>query len=299
MSLNVFELEFEKPFDITKCLTSGQVFTYRQHGTGWLGVDGSYVNSFETQTDPHRLKVHSSASIETVRSHLGETLDFTDSMREIANISPAIGKMFLSYEDLRMMRSHCPRSTIFSFVCTANNHLSRIYPMIRSLQAYGEEFETELHPELKINYFPLLEILAEISEEALRSKGFGYRAKWIPLIARKLLDQGGESALLKWQSQPYALVREQLMSLPGIGPKLADCICVFGFNKRLAFPIDTHVYQIAQQVWPENWADKPLTDARYRQLSQQIQELFGQHSALVSHIMFAHNLKSSNHQNTR
>jgi len=296
-----YDLHFLNKLDLRRCLSSGQIFTYVEFENWWAGMDGEILNIFAPQSSETELTVYSTGAKIDVLRHLGEAQELQFLLQNIKQIAPELESVFKSYEGLRMMMSHCPRTTIFSFVCTANNHLSRIYPMIRSLQNYGEvvpiEPQLTLKSSLEVRKFPTLEILAGITEEELRQKGFGYRAKWIPQIARQLTEMGGEMALTNWKSEPYDFVRENLMSLPGIGPKLADCISVFGFGKTEAFPIDTHVYQVAQQLLMPEWSGSPLTNARYKKLCVNMQEKFGSSTALVSHLLFAYNLNKKSSAN--
>lgn len=41
---------------------------------------------------------------------------------------------------------------------------------------------------------------------------------------------------------PLEEARVQLMQLAGVGPKVADCICLCGFSKHSAIPVDTHCW---------------------------------------------------------
>lgn len=98
--------------------------------------------------------------------------------------------------------------------------------------------------------FPTIESLREKNvEDVLKREKFGYRAGYIANAAKRLSELGGKNWLLNLQkdkSVSYRTAREQLMTLPGIGPKVADCICLMSLGHLDAIPIDTHIFQIAR-----------------------------------------------------
>ncbi|PSC71264.1 N-glycosylase DNA lyase [Micractinium conductrix] len=167
----------------------------------------------------------------------------------------------------RMLRQD-PVECLVQFVCSSNNHISRIGGMVERLcRNYG----TRLHllpgaaaeggvqegeepggkgeavaagaggkpaPPLELFAFPTLEQLAAASEEALRADGYGYRAKFITGSVAALLakPQGGDAWLRGLRDVPFEEAAEALTTLPGIGPKVAACICLFSLDKHEAIP---------------------------------------------------------------
>lgn len=91
--------------------------------------------------------------------------------------------------------------------------------------------------------FPQPEKLAEKGvEEKLRKLGFGYRAKYIHQTA--LTVSSKEPSPLAWleglRKLPYREAHDALLELSGVGPKVADCICLMSLDKKGAVPVDTH-----------------------------------------------------------
>ena len=55
------------------------------------------------------------------------------------------------------------------------------------------------------------------------------------------------------------------MKLNGIGAKIADCVCLFSLDKTEAVPVDTHVWQLAKDLYFPEWETrKSLTELAYR-----------------------------------
>ena len=168
-----------------------------------------------------------------------------------------------------------PAECLISFVCSSNNNIARIKKMVESLcEKYGEELvcnassdydgatddeKEESEDNKKIYYaFPTVEQLAaKCDEQTLRDLGFGYRAKFIPAIAKELVKRGGESYLLKLRDAPHTEEEKdraisELTSLPGVGPKVAGCAALFSLDKKSVVPVDTHVWQLAREHFDPN-----------------------------------------------
>uniref|UniRef100_A0A452GNS7 DNA-(apurinic or apyrimidinic site) lyase n=1 Tax=Gopherus agassizii TaxID=38772 RepID=A0A452GNS7_9SAUR len=84
-------------------------------------------------------------------------------------------------------------------------------------------------------------------ERQLRALGFGYRAKFVSQSAQAVLRQFGAEGLHQLRSTPYPEARRLLCALPGVGAKVADCVCLMALDKAEAVPVDTHVWQIARR----------------------------------------------------
>lgn len=119
-----------------------------------------------------------------------------------------------------------------------------------------EEYGTRLpgpHPDSKPYYtFPQPEQLsAPEVEQRLRELGFGYRAAYVQKSCALLLELAEENNttpmgyLDMLKNLPYTEAREALREFVGVGPKVADCIALFGLAMDHVVPVDTHVWQIA------------------------------------------------------
>ncbi|CAG9582089.1 putative 8-oxoguanine DNA glycosylase [Leishmania major strain Friedlin] len=130
---------------------------------------------------------------------------------------------------------------------------------------------------LSVYSFPSLEQLATVTEDTLRSLGFGYRSKYIveavsfirtQLPPPELQDEkavkgkmhfpphlirqhgacyrnGFYSAVLGHHSYHHQHQRDMLLLLPGVGRKVADCVALFALNRTHIVPVDTHMAQVA------------------------------------------------------
>ena len=89
--------------------------------------------------------------------------------------------------------------------------------------------------------FPTPDKLATAGvEQRLRELGFGYRAKYISTTARMIAKEKPSEWLHGLRKEPYKVAHEALLGLSGVGPKVADCVCLMSMDKAEAVPIDTH-----------------------------------------------------------
>ncbi|XP_041861061.1 N-glycosylase/DNA lyase isoform X1 [Melanotaenia boesemani] len=180
------------------------------------------------------------------------------------------------FTGVRMLRQD-PTECLFSFICTSNNHISRIQGMVERLcQALG----TPLCQLDHTSYydFPTVSALADSSVEGcLRDLGFGYRARFLQQSARQILDTHGLQWLEGLRRVPYLEARDALRTLPGVGTKVADCVCLMSLDKSEAVPIDTHVWQIAKRdyKYATNNRQKTLTDKLHKEIGDFFRELWG------------------------
>jgi N-glycosylase/DNA lyase len=131
----------------------------------------------------------------------------------------------------------------FSFISSSNNNIGRISLMIRKL---CEHLGTPLPSfnDLPHFAFPTPEILAQPgTDETLRRLGFGYRAPYIHRTAQMLCEMAEERQctpheyLLSLSKLPYAEAKLALLEFVGVGPKVADCIALFGLGFSNVVPV--------------------------------------------------------------
>src|SRR5213078_1237208 len=119
------------------------------------------------------------------------------------------------------------------------------------------------------------------SEEELRKCALGYRAKNLLRTAR--LVSSGEADLEAWSSLPDADLRETLCSLPGVRPKIANCVMLFGYERLRAFPIDVWIERVLKEKYfPRT---RRLNAARLQAFTE---GYFGEHGGYAQQYLFHH-----------
>ncbi|XP_019951961.1 N-glycosylase/DNA lyase isoform X2 [Paralichthys olivaceus] len=314
-------------------LACGQSFRWRETAQGhWTGVMGGRVWTL-TQTDDtlwyHVYKnqggqrrgpagISSPGESKSERRSKGavkeeegvsvvkDTEEEEQMLRDYLQLSVKLAKLYTDWRaadphfkqiadiftGVRMLRQD-PTECLFSFICTSNNHISRIQGMVdRLCQALGAPLcqldQTSYYD------FPSLTALADSSVEAcLRDLGFGYRARFLQQSAEQILDRHGLQWLEGLRSIPYLQARDALRTLPGVGTKVADCVCLMSLDKAEAVPVDTHIWQIAKRDY--NYASgngqKSITDKLHRDIGDFFRKLWGPYAGWAQSVLFCADLK--------
>ncbi len=134
--------------------------------------------------------------------------------------------------------------------------------------------------------FPTLEALAEAEEPELFGLGFGYRARVLVKAARELA-KCGEAWLYRLRQASYEQAHAELLTLPGVGHKIADCVCLFSLDKPQAIPVDTHVWQIARRDYLPELRGRSLTERAYWQVGDLFRQRFGEYAGWAHNLLFA------------
>jgi len=141
----------------------------------------------------------------------------------------------------------CTISSIASANCSIKRWTRAIDNMKR---LWGHEYT---FPEGTFYSFPSPDILADLDDNSLRSAGLGYRAKYIIGTSKKIITR-----IENLDAMDYDEAFHLLLKLPGIGPKVADCILLYGFRKLEAFPVDVWIQKIMEHLFRID--DKHLRD---------------------------------------
>ena len=183
--------------------------------------------------------------------------------------------------------------TIISFIISANNNIPRIKGIIERLsQKYGKELSWNGN---KYYTFPTIEELSKASVKELRELGLGFRDVRVfettRIIANKIVDIEELEEM-----EDVEKLRIQLLRLPGVGPKVADCIMLFSMKKFEVFPIDVWVKRVMKELYNEQIEKVKINDKnhfRYPKNSKENQKIlefanqkFGKIAGLAQQYLF-------------
>ena len=171
--------------------------------------------------------------------------------------------------------------TIISFIISANNNIPRIKGIIERLsKTYGKPIEWNG----KIYYtFPTPGELKNVTVEQYRALGLGFRDIRLYETTKMILE--GKVNLQELEENPNTIeVREKLLTLSGVGPKVADCILLFSDLKRLeVFPIDVWVRRVMNDLYIKN---EDETKVNKKQIEKIAKEKFGNLAGLAQQYLF-------------
>ena len=143
------------------------------------------------------------------------------------------------------------QETLFSFIISQNNNIPRIKNIIEKLclnlgekRAFkGREYYT----------FPTAQKMAEMAEEFYLGLSLGYRAKYIKSLADNVANGLNVDEFDKLDTEQLKL---KLQSLLGVGPKVADCVALFGYHRSDSFPVDTWIEKVYKEDFLGNIKDR-------------------------------------------
>lgn len=201
---------------------------------------------------------------------------------------------FDSFKGIRILRQD-PWECLISFICSSNNNVKRISKMCDSLCTEFGDYIAE-YQGTKYYSFPTPNQLSQPDVEyKLREYGFGYRAKYIHQTAIMLTSTLSIDELNSLREKDYETAHLFLLQLMGVGPKVADCICLMSLDKHDIVPVDTHVYQIAIRDYKfKGNAAKALNKNQYNAIRAHFKEIFGDYAGWAQSVLFAADLSDLN-----
>ena len=152
---------------------------------------------------------------------------------------------FESGRGIRILRQDL-WEVIISFLISQNNNISRIKG---SIEALCREAGIKIGDSGEYAFPGPSDLNPEIFERV--NMGLGYRVPYL----KEMYEFAGEHPewLESLKTMNYTEARAELLKRKGIGPKVADCICLFGLHHIDAFPIDTHVKQLLARYYPKGF----------------------------------------------
>ncbi|KAL8784216.1 MAG: hypothetical protein Q9213_004108 [Squamulea squamosa] len=250
---------------------------------------------------------------ELVQHYLNLGPNLTELYEQWSSVDANFKKKAPRFAGVRILKQDAWEALV-GFICSSNNNIIRISQMMEKLcNHYGPLIGyvgvTPYHD------MPSPSILADPKVEShLRQIGFGYRAKYLyhtavqisqthglgwldslrnpesPIIGRTIASAG--------EMQPggragYRVAHEGLLALQGVGPKVADCVCLMGLGWGEAVPVDTHVWQIAQRDYKfGKGRNSSLTKATYDAVGDRFRSLWGKEAGWAHSVLFTADLRA-------
>ena len=268
-------LVFTGPFNLDHTLCSGQTFRWRRKDGGFEGVIGSSLVEIWQDADALRARTF---PVPWNRVPVEEYFCLHDSP------TTALGKLdqdrhlagaIARHPGIRILRQD-PWECMASFILAINKGIPHIEKTVASLcDLLGQKIRSG---DRVFSLFPTVEAVASAPESLLRSTKMGFRAAYLQAAAKKILRE--QIDLVGYRKKSYSLAREALMAFHGIGPKVADCICLFSLGHQEAFPVDVWVARAMQRNYGGR---KKLSLARAQEMGR---EKFGPHAGLAQQYLY-------------
>ena len=169
---------------------------------------------------------------------------------------------------------------IISFIISANNNIPRIKEIIERLSKKCSR--SVIYNEKEYYLFPSVSELSKLSVEDLRSLGLGFRDIRVFNTCKKIKEKVVDLDKLK-EMKNSDEIREELLKLDGVGPKVADCIMLFSLKRYDVFPIDVWVRRVMNDLYIHNENEGKVNKKEILKIAN---ELYGNICGLAQQYLF-------------
>lgn len=282
-----YKLENIDSFELADIFECGQCFRWNKQ------EDGSYTGIFKRNViNVKKENCHQGTSLVTIKGICDGNIkdvveDYFDLNRNYEEIKEKLSKIddnvktSIEYgKGIRILNQDL-WEMIISYIISANNNIPRIKGIIERLsKAYGDEIEWNGE---KYYTFPTPEQLKDVTVADYRKLGTGFRDIRLYETVHMILDKKVD--LEQLQNEPDTnKVREQLLTLSGVGPKVADCILLFSTLKRFeVFPVDVWVRRVMNELYIKN---EDETKVNKKQIEKLAHEKFGNLAGIAQQYLF-------------
>lgn len=271
----IYESEF---FSIKDTLECGQIFRFKPFKSGYLVLSGdkacyAYERSgktiIESDDEEYFDKFFDAKTDYSVIFDFAKKSEF-DVVRRSADFGKGI----------RILRQNI-EETLYSFIISQNNNIPRIKNTIertcallgRKKSFLGEEYFT----------FPTTDDFLKKDESFYKENGYGYRAGYMTAVSKAIADGFDLTGISSCNTSE---LKKKLITLKGVGPKVADCVSLFGYHKTDSFPVDTWI----EKLYREDF-NGTLTDRN--KITDYFQSLFGENSGYIQQYVFYYKRSNS------
>ena len=220
-----YVIENQDSFNITHIFECGQCFRWnRIDENTYIGVIKGAVIKVKQEGNKIIFTGNSEKNFkDTINYYFDLNTNYTEYKNKLSNIDGFMEESIKFGDGIRILKQDL-WECIISFIISANNNIPRIKKIIERIsKEYGKEIEFEGN----IYYeFPTPEELSKASIEDLRALGTGFRDKRIFNTTKMILEKKVDlEKITKFETSEE--MREDLLKLDGVGPKVADCILLF------------------------------------------------------------------------
>lgn len=278
------------PFSLEHTLDCGQLFRWKKLGDWWYGVVADRVIKIKQSGDKLIFQVFpETQNQEFIENYLRLDDDLPSILSEI-NKDEHMRKAINLFYGLRLSRQE-PWECLISYICATYKSIPAIKKMINSIsKRFGKKLTFDGYD---FYTFPRPSELAQVCPKELRSCGLGFRAERV-LETAKLVDNG-ELTFEALKNMSYFDAKRELLTLPGVGQKVADCVLLFSLEKLEAFPIDVWMKRAATTIYSSHFdssfitrvaSKSSLTPKEYGTIGSFGREYFGRYAGYAQEYLF-------------
>ena len=277
-----YKIENIKSFELADIFDCGQCFRWNKQEDGsYTGIFRKNVMNVQRQGNTVTFKGKCDGDIkEIVEDYFDLKRNYEEIKNKLSQIDENVKTSIEYGQGIRILNQDL-WEMIISYIISANNNIPRIKGIIERLsKTYGQEIEWNGE---KYYTFPTAEELKDVSVEDYRKLGAGFRDMRLYETVHMILDKKVDIEQMQNNSNTLE-VREQLLTLSGVGPKVADCILLFSTLKRFeVFPIDVWVRRVMNELYIKN---EDETKVNKKEIEKLAHEKFGNLAGIAQQYLF-------------
>ena len=275
-------IENQNSFELKDIFECGQCFRWNKQEDGsYIGIIKNGVIKVEKEDKSIAFTGMCDGNLqEIVEEYFDLNRDYEKIKNQLKNIDEYL-KTSIEYGNGIRILNQDLWETIISFIISANNNIPRIKGIIERIsQKYGNKIEWNG----KTYYtFPKPNQLKDVTVQDFRKLGLGFRDIRLYETTQMILNK--EVDLEKLRKNPNTQeVRNELLKLSGVGPKVADCILLFSDLKRFdVFPIDVWVRRVMNDLYIKEEDENKVSKVKIEKLAD---EKFGDLKGIAQQYLF-------------
>ncbi len=278
MANNIYRVSGFTDFDVDHTFDCGQCFRWNREDDGsYTGV--AFGRAVNIRMDDGTLVIDNC----TEDDYKSIWADYLDVQRDYSGLKTRLSshddimKRAVEYGSGIRLLHQDPWETLISFIISQNSNIPRIKKCIESLCSNFGKSIGEYRGQERFS-FPSAERLAALTQEELSVCRLGYRDRYILETAAAVSADGGKS-LVRARSLSFDDAERYIRSLKGVGPKVANCILLFGLLKYESFPLDVWMKRIMHELY--GYDEKDM-----KGMSSYARENFGEYSGFAQQYLF-------------
>lgn len=282
MNEQKYIIENQNSFELKDIFECGQCFRWNKQEDGsYIGIIKNGVIKVEIEDKSIAFTGMCDGNLqEIVEEYFDLNRDYEKIKNQLKNIDEYL-KTSIEYGNGIRILNQDLWETIISFIISANNNIPRIKGIIERIsQKYGSKIEWNG----KTYYtFPKPNQLKDVTVQDFRKLGLGFRDIRLYETTQMILNK--EVDLEKLRKNPNTQeVRNELLKLSGVGPKVADCILLFSDLKRFdVFPIDVWVRRVMNDLYIKEEDENKVSKVKIEKLAD---EKFGDLKGIAQQYLF-------------
>ncbi|MEG2310774.1 MAG: DNA glycosylase [Clostridia bacterium] len=263
-------------FNLKYTLECGQCFRWQKVDNSYIGVINDRVIKTRLEDGNLYVKSNNMDNIENILcDYFDLNVDYKKTEQHISTIDEYVKKAVNNTTGIRILNQSF-FEILISYIISANNNIPRISKSVLEIsKKYGSKVTFEEKP---YYLFPTVEQLSDVSQIQFRECGVGFRDKYIKKTIDDILSKNIKFE--EFKNMPTLQIREELLKLQGVGPKVADCILLFSCGRKEVFPIDVWVEKIMRKLY---FTDDNITK---KEIVKHAYEKFGVNAGIVQQHLF-------------